>query len=244
MSAEDAGSSSREYDVRIPSLFEIFWGKLANWFRLLAKWRKQGLLKKALEAARRRRAMRLETLEPRVLLSADISYASSALDLATVDVGHSIDHTDFLDTVVPADAVDVDNAVPVDAGVPGDALKIDLGGASDPAADHHVDLPTTGDVKAAGGITLMVDSSHEAIFGVDQVVFVSFDGAKDVDYDGPVHIADVDVAAFRAPAGLEGHEAEIVGAALTTLPFVCSMRTCTDVACAYFATFVRDSAAT
>src|SRR5437773_12560610 len=124
MSAEDAGSSSREYDVRIPSLFEIFWGKLANWFRLLAKWRKQGLLKKALEAARRRRAMRLETLEPRVLLSADISYASSALDLATVDVGHSIDHTDFLDTVVPADAVDVDNAAPVDAGVPGDALKI------------------------------------------------------------------------------------------------------------------------
>ncbi|PYR22394.1 MAG: hypothetical protein DMF94_04905 [Acidobacteria bacterium] len=217
MSAEDAGSSSREYDVRIPSLFEIFWGKLANWFRLLAKWRKQGLLKKALEAARRRRAMRLETLEPRVLLSADISYASSALDLATVDVGHSIDHTDFLDTVVPADAVDVDNAVPVDAGVPGDALKIDLGGASDPAADHHPDLPTTGDVKAAGGITLTVDTSHEAIFGVDQVVFVSFDGAKDVDYDGPVHIADVDVAAFRAPAGLEGHEAEIVGAALTTL---------------------------
>src|SRR2546425_1735381 len=76
MSAEDAGSSSREYNVRIPSLFEIFWGKLANWFRLLAKWRKQGLLKKALEAARRRRAMRLETLEPRVLLSADIAYGA------------------------------------------------------------------------------------------------------------------------------------------------------------------------
>src|SRR5882672_5726291 len=82
MSAEDAGSSSREYNVRIPSLFEIFWGKLANWFRLLAKWRKQGLLKKALEAARRRRAMRLEALEPRVLLSADIAYSSGLLDPA------------------------------------------------------------------------------------------------------------------------------------------------------------------
>src|SRR5258707_12839851 len=85
MSAEDAGTSNREYQVRIPSLFEIFWGKLANWFRLLAKWRKQGLLKKALEAARRKRAMRLETLEPRGLLSAGLAYSTGfpdpALDL-------------------------------------------------------------------------------------------------------------------------------------------------------------------
>jgi len=43
---------------------------------------KQGLLKKALEAARRRRAMRLEALEPRVLLSADIAYSSGLLDPA------------------------------------------------------------------------------------------------------------------------------------------------------------------
>src|SRR6266704_2864571 len=86
MSAEDAGSSSREYDVRIPSLFEIFWGKLANWFRLLAKWRKQGLLKKALEAARRRRAVRLEALEPRVLLSADIAYGTSLLTDPALDL--------------------------------------------------------------------------------------------------------------------------------------------------------------
>src|SRR5882762_4044337 len=99
MSAEDAGSSSREYNVRIPSLFEIFWGKLANWFRLLAKWRKQGLLKKALEAARRRRAMRLEALEPRILLSTDISGAAALL--------HGADFTlQFVeDSITGADAV-------------------------------------------------------------------------------------------------------------------------------------------
>jgi len=67
--------------VRIPSLYEIFFSKLANWFRLLAKWRKLGWLKKALEA-QRRRPMRLETLEPRVLLSADISYSAGFLDPA------------------------------------------------------------------------------------------------------------------------------------------------------------------
>ena len=68
MSLEQTRLASREYSTRIPSLFEIFWGKLANWFRLLAKWRKQGLLREALQEARRRRALRLEALEPRVLL--------------------------------------------------------------------------------------------------------------------------------------------------------------------------------
>ncbi len=65
--------ASRKYGVRIPTLFEIFFGKLANWFRQLAQWRKQGLLKRALEAAKRRRTLRMEQLEPRILLSADLT---------------------------------------------------------------------------------------------------------------------------------------------------------------------------
>src|SRR5262245_19112322 len=72
-------STTRDSRFRIPTLFEIFWGKLANWFRQLAKWRKLGLLKKALEA-KRRRLMRLETLEPRVLLSADLVYGGDISD--------------------------------------------------------------------------------------------------------------------------------------------------------------------
>src|SRR5437773_336148 len=137
MSAEDAGSSSREYDVRIPSLFEIFWGKLANWFRLLAKWRKQGLLKKALEAARRRRAMRLETLEPRVLLSTDISGAAALLhgadftlafvDGSTGDAVRLIDHNDgdsFTDYAIDSDHV---INVNIGGGQLQDKLLIDFG---------------------------------------------------------------------------------------------------------------------
>ena len=75
----------KESRFRIPSLFEIFWGKLANWFRKLAQWRKQGLLKKALQAARRRNAMRLEALEPRVLLSADLIYGADPGDAGVTD---------------------------------------------------------------------------------------------------------------------------------------------------------------
>jgi len=78
VSEETSTAASREYRVRIPSLLEIFWSKLANWFRLLVKWRKQGILRKALQQARQRRGLRLETLEPRVLLSADLTYGSLA----------------------------------------------------------------------------------------------------------------------------------------------------------------------
>ena len=82
----DSTAASREYKVRIPSLFEIFFGKLANWFRQLAQWRKQGLLRKALEAARRRRIMRMEQLEPRLLLSADLIYGSELADATVTDI--------------------------------------------------------------------------------------------------------------------------------------------------------------
>jgi hypothetical protein len=75
-----ASSAAAAYNVRIPSLFEIFFGKLANWIRQLAIWRKLGLLRKAMQA-RRQRSIRLETLEPRVLLSADLTYG------ALVDTG-------------------------------------------------------------------------------------------------------------------------------------------------------------
>ena len=86
---QDAGIAPR---VRIPSLFEIFYGKLANWFRRLAQWRKQGLLKRAMQE-RRRRAMRIETLEPRLLLSADVSYAYALPDALKFTDGDAENNT-------------------------------------------------------------------------------------------------------------------------------------------------------
>src|SRR5262245_32412394 len=82
MNHDDAKPVAPAYGVRIPSLFEIFFGKLANWIRQLAIWRKLGLLRKAMQEQRRRRTLRLEALEPRVLLSADLTYG------ALTDTGH------------------------------------------------------------------------------------------------------------------------------------------------------------
>ena len=42
-----------------------------------------------------------------------------------------------------------------------------------------------------------------------QVVFLDFNGARDVTYNGPVLVSGIDVPAFRAPAALEGQEAAI-----------------------------------
>src|SRR5882672_5292151 len=261
-----------KYSTRMLSLFEIFWGRLANWFRRLAQWRKLGLLRKALES-KRKRAFRLEPLEPRVLLSADISYGAGALDLANADGTDSINKTDFLDSgdgsssdalrLRAEDAGALPSGDLFAASDLGDHLNIDLSGISDPSADQYgpeaafngggdsfaltvaEDLAVTDDANAAGGITLTVDSSSETIFGVGgsglssalldeplanaayddqaavetsgQVVFLSFGGAEDVDYEGPVHIDDIDVAAFGAPAGLEGQRSEIVSSVVATL---------------------------
>jgi len=145
MSLEQTRLASREYSTRIPSLFEIFWSKLANWFRLLAKWRKQGLLRKALQEARRRRALRLEALEPRVLLSADIAYSAGltdpALDLTLKfmedsggnDIIRLINNDDGSTLQECAMPVDHVIQIDIDGGQLQDKLLIDFGftGAQD-----------------------------------------------------------------------------------------------------------------
>ena len=77
-----AGGTRRPCPDCVPSLFDIFFGGLANSFRQLAKWRKQGLLGKV-SFARGSRALQFEHLESRILLSADLTYAApvgAALD--------------------------------------------------------------------------------------------------------------------------------------------------------------------
>jgi Ca2+-binding RTX toxin-like protein len=82
---EPDGTRREESRARfaVPTLTEIFWGPLANGFRRMAEWRKRGVLGEALQAHRRRAAMRFEVLEPRILLSADLTHVApigAALD--------------------------------------------------------------------------------------------------------------------------------------------------------------------
>ena len=68
---------SHRSQYRIPSLFELFFGKLANWSRARFRSRREGRLGKVRSALRKK--AHLEVLEPRLLLSAD------AYGVATVD---------------------------------------------------------------------------------------------------------------------------------------------------------------
>ncbi|MEN6496915.1 MAG: hypothetical protein ABFD16_21705, partial [Thermoguttaceae bacterium] len=43
-----------------------------------------------------------------------------------------------------------------------------------------------------------------------QIVYLDFDGAEGVDYNGPVVVKDINVPAFKAPGALAGHEQEII----------------------------------
>jgi hypothetical protein len=82
--------TQRKSLFKIPTLFELFFGRLAKWMRQLAKWRKQGLLRRALQE-RQRRIMRLEVLEPRLLLSADLTAGAgwdTNLTLTATDATH------------------------------------------------------------------------------------------------------------------------------------------------------------
>src|SRR5688572_147297 len=50
-----------------------------------------------------------------------------------------------------------------------------------------------------------------------QLFYLDVDGAEGVNYEGPVSVRDMDVPAFRAPAGMEGQEERIVGAVMAAL---------------------------
>jgi hypothetical protein len=53
----------------------------------------------------------------------------------------------------------------------------------------------------------LVDPSVDRFEG--QIVYLDFDGAKGVEYNGPVTVKDIDVPPFKAPGDLTGREVEI-----------------------------------
>src|SRR5262245_3482766 len=94
MSISEPGLRARDDSpVAVPSLFDIFWGKLANSRRRIAEWRRKGLLGKGLRQ-QYSRAMRFEQLEPRLLLSADLTHVAP--------IGEAIDATLRVDDVAGA----------------------------------------------------------------------------------------------------------------------------------------------
>src|SRR5215204_2648461 len=70
------GSKSR---FPTPSLYDLFCNSLARKMRRMAQWS---------SSARRRRMLKFEALEPRVLLSADLSFAATAAADLTLRVSN------------------------------------------------------------------------------------------------------------------------------------------------------------
>ncbi len=96
--------------VTTPTLSELFFGKLGQRFRGMAAARKRGLLSKRKAAATApRRAMRLEALEPRVLLSADVVLGAGAT-AEIIDTFH--DYSSLVQDHMDDDSTDFDTLVP------------------------------------------------------------------------------------------------------------------------------------
>jgi hypothetical protein len=151
MSQQAIGATSRVSAVRVPSLYDIFRGKLADGYRRIAQWRREGLLNKdKLKQTQRRRAARLEALEPRLLLSADLTYLTP--DDVALDARLSVTELDGISTLqlldndtdgVLAEAVlDQEVNITIVGGDGDDSLAIDL----DPTA-----LPNPVSIAFDGG---------------------------------------------------------------------------------------------
>ncbi|MBI3919578.1 MAG: LEPR-XLL domain-containing protein, partial [Betaproteobacteria bacterium] len=144
-------------EVPIPTLSEIFFGKVGNWCRKMRNWRKHGLLKKGLEG-KRRRAMRMEALEPRLLLSADLSYTAAAsgdLTLRVADIEGS-QTLQLIDSQDSATVVAWESLSNID-GSSGYGARIEAG---------------------AFDVNLRIDASVEAAGVTGGVIFVGGEGAN------------------------------------------------------------------
>jgi hypothetical protein len=132
----------------LPNLVDIFWGPLANGCRRLAQWRRQGKLGESLQEYRRR-SIRFETLEPRLLLSADINYVAAsgaaldaALRIADVDGAQVLQLVDNATSAVLGEgALDADINVTVGGSDLNDSLVIDFSSAATP---HRVNVTFDG----------------------------------------------------------------------------------------------------
>ena len=142
MNQQTSANSNRNDSIRIPSLFDIFRGTLANGRRRIAQWRKRRMLARGTSGQiYRRNFARLEALEPRLLLSADLIHTTpEAMGLdATLRIAE-IDGTAMLrlvdnrsNDVLGEQALDQDVNVTVRGRELRDALRIDF----NPAGIEH-----------------------------------------------------------------------------------------------------------
>src|SRR5882672_1730512 len=201
--------TQRKSLFKIPTLFELFFGRLAKWMRQLAKWRKQGLLRRALQE-RQRRIMRLEVLEPRLLLSADLTAGAgwgTSLTVTATDATH-VQMSDGGSNTTGPTAMTSDGVVNISrtltADVRNDTIQLDLANLDD--LDLSLVGATVLDLKFTGGRQTafqdQVQLQGTGIFGYD--VKVESDAAIRVNAGASLTATghDITLAASETDTGI------------------------------------------
>lgn len=158
---------NRSARPRAPSLFEIFFGPFSNWIRRRSQARRTARSRSGGQTVRRF-AARFEPLEPRILLSADLSYTAGAgvLDatLRIVDDGgptlqlvDTVTETELARTVLSGKS---SYEASIAGGAGDDALRIDFS-----LAGTFADLFKPSDLRitfdgGSGSDTLISDAEH------------------------------------------------------------------------------------
>ena len=158
MNQQTNANANRNDSIRIPNLFDIFRGTLANGRRRIAQWRRQGMLARGKSGQTyRRNFARLEALEPRLLLSADLIHTTpqdigldATLRVADVDGAAVLQLVDNQSSIVFESASldqDVDDTVKQAVGKDPHLVlyAIDgVTGGTDAQASAHVRLEMNG----------------------------------------------------------------------------------------------------
>ncbi|HET9216574.1 MAG TPA: VCBS repeat-containing protein, partial [Terriglobia bacterium] len=162
-----------------PSLYDLFRNSVERKMRRMAQWTGR---------ARRRRLLELEALEPRMLLSADLSYTATAaadLTLRVADVG-GIDTLQLVDTADPS-VVLAGQAVSGIDGTSGYGARIDSTGVD---VTLRLDQSVMA-AQVAGGILFVGGTGVDTLVGAAQSVTWNITGAGEGDV-GQLHFVGVE----------------------------------------------------
>jgi len=196
------------------TLFDLFWGSLARRVRQYAQWRKQGLLSKR---AGLRRWMRVETIEPRLLLSADLAYPAGAgvLD-ATLRLSDDGSTLQLIDRATLAELANASLAGPdpvevsITGGAGDDTLFIDFSSLEGgPAVSIDVDFGGGSDVLTLWGGDFSAVSHSVLGSNGGSVELINASGLLAVSYIGVESVTDRTGASERSFANATGVQQQI-----------------------------------
>jgi hypothetical protein len=149
-----------------------------------------------------RKKMELEPLEQRVLLSSDPAALLAQAAFSDPSLEQNV-------TLAPLTGNSLTDSLQVVAA--GDTGSVASRDTAPDSGSSAWDVALDG----AGSVGVVTVASLESLS--NQMVFLSFDGADDVDYDGPIHIEDIDIDAFHAPWNMQSQRSEIIDSILATL---------------------------